>query len=129
MFNPCKIPFASEAGIVVEQLDCFSRRFVTSPERQRRAVASRRWRSGLVVLAACRHHRPRLRAAARGPGAGASCRLRPGRGVEAAYRHVHKHVRPLGRDRTRHHDLELVERLIRFGTLLLAVGDVCGKLE
>ncbi|HTU93586.1 MAG TPA: histidine ammonia-lyase, partial [Gemmataceae bacterium] len=55
--------------------------------------------------------------------------LRPGRGVEAAYRQIRKHVRPLGRDRTLHRDLEAVERLIRSGSLLLAVEDVCGKLE
>jgi len=55
--------------------------------------------------------------------------LCPGRGVEAAYRHIRKHVRPLGRDRTLHRDLEAVERLIRSGSLLLAVEEVCGKLE
>jgi histidine ammonia-lyase len=55
--------------------------------------------------------------------------LRPGRGVEAAYRHIRKHVRPLGRDRTLHRDLEAVERLIRSGSLLMAVENVCGKLE
>jgi histidine ammonia-lyase len=55
--------------------------------------------------------------------------LRPGRGVEAAYRHVREHVRPLGRDRTLHRDLEAVERLIRSGSLLMSVEDVCGKLE
>jgi histidine ammonia-lyase len=54
--------------------------------------------------------------------------LRPGRGVEAAYRHIRKHVRPVGRDRTLHRDLEAVELLIRSGSLLLAVEDVCGKL-
>jgi histidine ammonia-lyase len=55
--------------------------------------------------------------------------LRPGRGVEAAYRHVREHVRPLGRDRTLHRDLEAVERLIRTGSLLAAVEGVCGVLE
>jgi histidine ammonia-lyase len=54
--------------------------------------------------------------------------LRPGRGAEAAYRHIRTHVRPLGRDRTLHRDLEAVERLIRSGSLLLAVEEVCGKL-
>ena len=39
------------------------------------------------------------------------------------------HVRPLGRDRTLHRDLEAVERLIRTGSLLAAVEAVCGKLE
>ena len=55
--------------------------------------------------------------------------LRPGRGVEAAYRHLREHVRPLGRDRTLHRDLEAVERSIRGGTLLAAVESVCGELE
>jgi histidine ammonia-lyase len=55
--------------------------------------------------------------------------LRPGRGVEAAYRHLREHVRPLGRDRTLHRDLEAVERLIRSGSLLAAVEAVCGALE
>jgi histidine ammonia-lyase len=54
--------------------------------------------------------------------------LRPGRGVEAAYRHVRAHVKPLGRDRTLHRDLEAVERLIRTGSLLREVETVCGPL-
>jgi histidine ammonia-lyase len=55
--------------------------------------------------------------------------LRPGGGVEAAYRHVREHVRPLGRDRTLHRDLEAVERLIRSGSLLAEVETVCGQLK
>jgi histidine ammonia-lyase len=55
--------------------------------------------------------------------------LRPGKGADAAYRHLRDHVRPLGRDRTLHRDLEAVERLIRSGSLLRAVEDVCGPLE
>jgi histidine ammonia-lyase len=55
--------------------------------------------------------------------------LRPGRGVEAAYRHVREHVRPLGRDRTLHRDLEAVERLIRGGSLLAAAETASGRLE
>ena len=55
--------------------------------------------------------------------------LRPGKGVEAAYRHVREHVRPLGRDRTLHRDLEAVERLIHTGSLLGAVEAVTGGLE
>jgi histidine ammonia-lyase len=55
--------------------------------------------------------------------------LRPGRGVEAAQRHVREHIRPLGRDRTLHRDLEAAERLIRSGSLLAAVEAVCGPLE
>jgi histidine ammonia-lyase len=54
--------------------------------------------------------------------------LRAGRGAEAAYRHVREHVRPLGRDRTLHRDLETVERLIRSGSLLAAVEAACGSL-
>lgn len=55
--------------------------------------------------------------------------LRPSRGVEAAYRHIREHVRPLGRDRTLHRDLEAVERLIISGSLLAAVVAACGELE
>jgi histidine ammonia-lyase len=55
--------------------------------------------------------------------------LRPGKGVEAAYQHVRAHVRPLGRDRTLHRDLEAVERLIRNGSLLAAVEAVSGPLQ
>jgi histidine ammonia-lyase len=55
--------------------------------------------------------------------------LKAGRGAEAAYRHVRAHVRPLGRDRTLHRDLEAVERLIRGGSLLAAVEEACGPLE
>jgi histidine ammonia-lyase len=55
--------------------------------------------------------------------------LRPGRGAEAAYRHIREHVRPLGRDRTLHRDLEAVERLIRTGSLLAAVESACGALH
>lgn len=54
--------------------------------------------------------------------------LRGGRGAEAAYQHVRQHVRPLGRDRTLHRDLETVERLIRSGSLLAAVEAACGPL-
>jgi histidine ammonia-lyase len=55
--------------------------------------------------------------------------LRPARGVEAAYHHIREHVRPLGRDRTLHRDLEAVERLIRNGSLRRAVEEVCGRVE
>jgi histidine ammonia-lyase len=55
--------------------------------------------------------------------------LEPGKGAAAAYRHIREHVRPLGRDRTLHRDLEAVERLIRSGTLLAAVEAECGTLE
>src|ERR1700746_2427911 len=48
--------------------------------------------------------------------------LQPGKGAAAAYRHIREHVRPLGRDRTLHRDLEAVERLIRSGSLLAEVG-------
>ena len=55
--------------------------------------------------------------------------LRPGRGVAAAHEHLRAHVRPLGRDRTLHRDLEAVERLIRTGSLVAAVEAVGGELE
>jgi histidine ammonia-lyase len=55
--------------------------------------------------------------------------LRPGKGVHAAYLHVREHVRPLGRDRTMHRDLEAVERLILTGSLLGTVEAACGRLE
>jgi histidine ammonia-lyase len=55
--------------------------------------------------------------------------LRPSRGVEAAYNHIRAHVRPLGRDRTLHRDLEAVEHLIRTGSLRREVEKSCGKLE
>lgn len=55
--------------------------------------------------------------------------LKAGRGAEAAYRHIREQVRPLGRDRTLHRDLEAVERLIRTGSLLAAVEKVCGPLQ
>ncbi len=54
--------------------------------------------------------------------------LRPSGGVEAAWLHVREVVRPLGRDRTLHRDLEAVERLIRSGTLLAAGQSVVGPL-
>jgi histidine ammonia-lyase len=54
--------------------------------------------------------------------------LKPGRGVLAGWEHVREHVRPLGRDRTLHRDLEAVERLIRTGSLLWAVESACGEL-
>jgi histidine ammonia-lyase len=55
--------------------------------------------------------------------------LRPGKGAEGAYLHVREQVRPLGRDRTLHRDLEMVERLIRSGSLLAAVEGTCGTLQ
>jgi histidine ammonia-lyase len=55
--------------------------------------------------------------------------LRPARGVEAAYQHLREQVRPLGRDRTLHRDLDAVERLIRAGTLLAEVERSCGPLD
>jgi histidine ammonia-lyase len=54
--------------------------------------------------------------------------LRAGRGAEAAYQHVRRQVRPLGRDRTLHRDLAAVERLIRSGRLLGSVEEKCGAL-
>jgi histidine ammonia-lyase len=54
--------------------------------------------------------------------------LRPSRAVQTAQRHIREHVRPLGRDRTLHRDLEAVERLIRTGSLLAAVEIESGAL-
>ena len=54
--------------------------------------------------------------------------LRPGKGVQAAYLHIREQVRPLGRDRTLHRDLEAVERLLRSGSLLEAVEKECRAL-
>ncbi|HLJ93039.1 MAG TPA: histidine ammonia-lyase, partial [Gemmataceae bacterium] len=55
--------------------------------------------------------------------------LRPGKGAEAAYQRIREHVRPLGRDRTLHRDLEAVERLIGSGSLLKAVEAQCRELQ
>jgi histidine ammonia-lyase len=55
--------------------------------------------------------------------------LRPAAGVQAAHRHLREHIRPLGRDRTLHRDLDAAERLIRSGSLLTQVEATCGKLE
>jgi histidine ammonia-lyase len=55
--------------------------------------------------------------------------LRPGQGALAAYLHIREHVRPLGRDRTLHRDLEAVERMIRSGSLLDVVERTCGELQ
>jgi histidine ammonia-lyase len=55
--------------------------------------------------------------------------LSPGRGIAAGYKHIREQVRPLGRDRTLHRDLEAVERLIRSRSLLLAVENVSGTLN
>jgi histidine ammonia-lyase len=55
--------------------------------------------------------------------------LRPGRGALAAYEHIREHVRPLGRDRTLHRDIEAVERLCSTGSLLCAVDKVAGSLS
>src|SRR5260370_37143151 len=35
--------------------------------------------------------------------------LRPARGVLAAYQHLREHIRPLGRDRTLHRDLDAAD--------------------
>jgi len=54
--------------------------------------------------------------------------LRPGKGAAAAYLRVRTAVRPLGRDRTLHRDLEAVEKLIRSGSMVAAVEGVCPGL-
>ncbi len=55
--------------------------------------------------------------------------LRPGRGVEAAYRTLRGRIPALGRDRALHRDLSTAERLLRSGSLLDAAETVCGPLE
>jgi histidine ammonia-lyase len=55
--------------------------------------------------------------------------LRPGNGVACAYGHLRGHVRPIGRDRTLHRDLEAVERLIRSGSLVEAVEEKVGAVD
>ncbi len=55
--------------------------------------------------------------------------LKAGVGAEAAYQLIRQHVRPIGRDRTLHRDLEAVERLIRNGSLLATVEAACGRLD
>jgi histidine ammonia-lyase len=55
--------------------------------------------------------------------------LRPAAGVLAAHQHLREHIRPLGRDRTLHRDLEAAERLIRSGSLLAAVEAAVGNLD
>jgi histidine ammonia-lyase len=55
--------------------------------------------------------------------------LQAGRGAEAAHHLVRQQVRPLGRDRTLHRDVEAVEKLIRSGELVAAVEVACGPLQ
>jgi histidine ammonia-lyase len=55
--------------------------------------------------------------------------LKAGKGAEAAFRHIREYVRPLGRDRTLHRDLQAVEHLIRTGSLLAAAEAACGPLD
>jgi histidine ammonia-lyase len=55
--------------------------------------------------------------------------LRPAPAVEAAFRLIREHVRPIARDRTLHRDLEAVERLIRSRSLLNVVEECCGTLQ
>lgn len=55
--------------------------------------------------------------------------LRPGRGVQAAYRRLREHVPPLAEDRVLHRDLSAAERLVRSGNLLTAAEVECGPLE
>lgn len=52
-----------------------------------------------------------------------------GRGAEAAYQHIRRHVPALDADRTLHPDLEKVEQLIGDGSLLAAATAACGTLD
>jgi histidine ammonia-lyase len=55
--------------------------------------------------------------------------LRPGRGVEAAYRTIRAHVPPLHHDRAQTPDIEKVARLALDGSLVRSVEKVVGVLE
>lgn len=55
--------------------------------------------------------------------------LRPGRGVDAAYRKIREHVPPLEADRPQTPDIEAVARLILKGDILRAVEGAVGTLE
>src|SRR5690606_23777568 len=50
--------------------------------------------------------------------------LRPGRGVEAAYRLIRERVAPLGRDRVLSADIEAVEALVRNGVFSTLAEEV-----
>jgi histidine ammonia-lyase len=54
--------------------------------------------------------------------------LRPGRGAEAAYRHIREQVRPLDQDRPLHADLAAVEKMVAGGSLVRAVEQITGAL-
>jgi histidine ammonia-lyase len=56
-------------------------------------------------------------------------RLRPGRGVAAAYRAIRAVVAPLIADRFLAPDLQQIEQLIEDGSLVAAVEKKCGELE
>jgi histidine ammonia-lyase len=55
--------------------------------------------------------------------------LRPGRGVEAAYRVIREHVPPLDHDRPQTPDIEMIARLVLEGDLVRAVEAEVGVLE
>jgi histidine ammonia-lyase len=55
--------------------------------------------------------------------------LRPGRGVDAAYRKIREHVPPLEADRPQTPDIEAVARLVLEGDILRAVEGAVGTLE
>ena len=54
--------------------------------------------------------------------------LRPGKGADAAYRHIRETVPALVRDRPLHADLEAIEAMVRSGNLVAAVEAVSGLL-
>jgi histidine ammonia-lyase len=54
--------------------------------------------------------------------------LRPGRGAEAAYRHIRQQVRPLEQDRPLHADLAAIEKMVCSGSLVQAVEKTSGPL-
>jgi len=55
--------------------------------------------------------------------------LKPGKGAEAAYQHIRDQVPALEGDRTLSRDLEVIEEMIRSGSLLDAVAAVCPDLS
>ncbi|HEY9784166.1 MAG TPA: histidine ammonia-lyase, partial [Candidatus Obscuribacterales bacterium] len=55
--------------------------------------------------------------------------LMPGKGVDAAYRFVRKHIDHMDQDREIHRDFQIAEKLIASGELLKAVEAEVGALE
>ncbi len=56
-------------------------------------------------------------------------KMKPGKGIDAAYRVVRKHIPHLDRDRVLYDDIQTALRLVREGTVLRAVEKVVGSLN